>query len=114
MFRILGLSGLAVLAAGASMLASLPAAALETPTFTACRDYASATADKWSADEIIRAGEAAKTRPNSYVAIIYGKKYFVPLQNGSRDDLKPKPLGQRAIERKHVYYEELNRCLQNS
>ncbi len=114
MFKLMALSGLSAAALGAVAIGSLPAvAADDTPKFQVCREFASAAADSWSVKEIQRALDGEKTRSNTYVAVVYGKKYFVPVAKANSEDLKPKALGRRTLDRKEVFYEEFTRCLRD-
>lgn len=79
-----------------------------------CRAYASAAADDWAEGSIARANDTDEAPEGSYVAIIYGKRYIVPRDRVDNGDLHVKSLGQRTLERKKVYYEELTRCLKDS
>jgi hypothetical protein len=99
----------AVLLAGAAAAFSSSASA-ETQEVSVCRDYASAAADAWSADQIQRATENDEAPEGSYVVISYGKRYIVRNELGG-EDYKPTPVGARIWERKRVFHEEFLRCL---
>jgi hypothetical protein len=76
-----------------------------------CRDYARTAADIWSANDIARAGDLETAPPTTYVAIVAGRKYFVPVQQTDETSARIPTIGQRALWRAQVYREELHRCL---
>ncbi len=104
--RKLETMALAVLATLVISLSSAHAA-----TSTTCRDFASTAADQWAQDYIIRAQDAEKPNHNQIVVIAGGQKYFMPKRQPDELNLHLVGVGQRAIERNHVYQEELARCL---
>jgi hypothetical protein len=107
--RKLETMALGVLAAVFSFSGSVMAAsAVSTMT---CRDFASTVADQWAQDYIMRAADAEKPSHNQIVVIAAGQKFFMPRRQPDEFNLHLIPVGQRVIERNHVYQEELARCL---
>lgn len=90
---------------------SSPAFAVSDSEIVPCRDYALNAADVWSANDIARAGNLAKRPPGAVVAIVAGRKYFVPAHVQDDDSGTIPAVGQRALWRAQVYREELRRCL---
>jgi hypothetical protein len=76
-----------------------------------CRDYARTAADIWSSNDIARAGDLDVAPPQTYVAIVAGRKYFVPVHQTDESSARIPTVGQRALWRAQVYREELARCL---
>lgn len=76
-----------------------------------CASQALAAADEWSAGRIVPVDDTAMMEPDRVIVISYGHKYSVPRRGFDDPNLRQKPLGQLAIERNRVYYDELNRCL---
>lgn len=101
---LIALSG----AASAQEPASVVLGSMES---LSCRDFASAVADDWAANRIERAPDAQISKPSHYVAIMAGKKYFVPLKRPDDPDLHLSPAGEWALLRARVYRDELARCL---
>jgi hypothetical protein len=96
---------------------ALPLAVLFSSTafadseIVSCRDYAQTAADVWSSNDVARAGDLDVAPPSTYVAIVAGRKYFVPVHQTDETSARIPTVGQRALWRAQVYREELARCL---
>ena len=88
-----------------------PQALADDSEIVTCRDYAIVAADVWSSNTIARAGDLETATPSTYVAIVAGRKYIVPLHQTDDSDARITTIGQRALWRAQVYREELARCL---
>jgi hypothetical protein len=89
----------------------LSSAAMADSEIVSCRDYAQAAADAWSSNDVARAGDLDVAPPQTYVAIVAGRKYFVPVHQTDESSARIPTVGQRALWRAQVYREELARCL---
>jgi hypothetical protein len=97
-----------ILSAFALSLCAIPALA-KSPNLLACKAYASAVADEWASDQIVRASENDPLGSGNEVLVIAGgRSYYVARQP---NEIIHKPVGQRVIERQQVFRQQLRRCL---
>jgi hypothetical protein len=89
----------------------LSSSAFADSEIVSCRDYARTAADIWSANDVARADDLETAPPQTYVAIVAGRKYFVPVHQTDETSARIPTIGQRALWRAQVYREELRRCL---
>ena len=89
----------------------LSATAFADVEMVSCRDYARLAADIWSSNDVARAGDNDVAPPSTYVAVVAGRKYFVPVHQTDETSARIPTIGQRALWRAEVYREELARCL---
>lgn len=73
----------------------------------ACRSYAQAVADEYTAGYLERAEEGTKADVGQVLIIAAGKKYYVPSKGSS----VVTSVYHRMVERKRVFWEEYARCL---
>jgi hypothetical protein len=89
----------------------LSSTAFADSEIVSCRDYARTAADIWSSNDVARAGDLDVAPPQTFVAIVAGRKYFVPVHQTDETSARIPTIGQRALWRAEVYREELARCL---
>jgi hypothetical protein len=85
--------------------------AAEDRTKIACREYARAVADEWSAAELEHAepGDPLGTK-DKILVIAAGESYYIPRKNNT---IILRSVGTRIRDHKTVYWEEYRRCLRH-
>jgi hypothetical protein len=101
---------LAGLAAPIVFFLTVPAMA-ETALGIACREYATAVADDYMSDQLVRLDGSEVASEGHVIVHSYGRKYLMPNRAAGEGPLVRKSIGTATREWGQVYTEERRRCL---
>jgi hypothetical protein len=105
-----------MLAVPAVVLASiwLPAAATaESPINTACKAYATAVADDYMSDEMVRLEGSEDVSAGNLIVHAYGRKFVLANHVAGEGPVVRRSIGTITREWGQVYSEERRRCLRD-